>query len=841
MAGPVRGTFGEENIELQDAATETTLLALVKAVEKMSRGSDDNNNAAEQVKKLGNESKNTTESVEELGEASESAGSKIRAGFDIVGDAVLDIADDFLTGADRISEFTSHITGAINQIPMIGGLIGGPLQLLVSTIDSNIDNFRLLTDVGTDFGGSLFNAQLQASRAGLSLSVFTDAIRNNSEGLAIFTGSASEASRRFTEISGNIQRNLGPQFSSLGMVMEETAQFTADYLELQARLGNAQRMTNFQLSQGAGEFILQLDRLSKITGKRREQIAQELKDVSLDERIRGVVTSLGDLGPEVASTILSFRGIAPDVASAVTDLVGAGGVAITEQASALKVINPRLAELSQGLANGTVSQAEFQAELRRTAATQRNMSDEELRTTQRLANLGNPIAQLRLSFLGLEEVGKGLTEAQQQQLDADERRNNALLDFERRLQQFRNIIIDTMISSGIFQAVENGLSDVVDFITGPDGVQSMKDGIQLISDSLKGVMADIEALGLAETLKMYISDAFSGLGSMIKDFVFGGSGSQSDTANIDERIAKFQTEIISETDPAKIENLAKRLEILKARKAELTEESSNSEGLFSGLIPSRETIDMLSDTGEIVLGFTAFAAILGAFGAGPTLLGIGLITGLLVGTGYGIKQVGEGIDSVGAGLERVGGALQSIANIQGADNLIKVVQGLEGIGPALLTLAGSNALEAVLDFFGAGNPFEEVIKGVNHFADANTSAVANIKNVGQGLEGLSAVTDSLDTTGITAYTKAITELTKALDKLNDELGEDNRGTFGGGTGVSAGSLINQGQLGMGNGNQPDKLDQLNTTMSMVLQTLQTMQQTSRKQLRATEGMGNTVQ
>ena len=50
------------------------------------------------------------------------------------------------------------------------------------------------------------------------------------------------------QISWNDPKELWSQFSKLGMTMEETAEYTADYLELQTRLGRSQRMTDAQLS-----------------------------------------------------------------------------------------------------------------------------------------------------------------------------------------------------------------------------------------------------------------------------------------------------------------------------------------------------------------------------------------------------------------------------------------------------------------------------------------------------------------------------------------------------------------------------------------------------------------
>ena len=79
----------------------------------------------------------------------------------------------------------------------------------------------------------------------------------------------------------------------------------------------------------------------------------------------------------------------------------------------------------------------------------------------------------------------------------------------------------------------------------------------------------------------------------------------------------------------------------------------------------------------------------------------------------------------------------------------------------------------------------------------------------------------LDNTAIEAYNTSMQKLVETLEELNEVLAEDNKGMFGGGTGVSAGSMMASGQLGGGSGSGgTEQLDRLNMLVSQLI-TLQT--------------------
>ena len=169
MAEKVTGVIGQEDVTLENAATEATLLKLLKAMG--SKGDGGSKSGGEESKKqlaaLAKQSGKTTKELGELEEAADNVGNVYIRGIGQIANAFKGLTGELLTGGDRISDFTSHVTGALESIPIVGGLIGGIGQLLVSTIDNQIDTFRDLSKVGIDFGENLYEASYMATKTSL--------------------------------------------------------------------------------------------------------------------------------------------------------------------------------------------------------------------------------------------------------------------------------------------------------------------------------------------------------------------------------------------------------------------------------------------------------------------------------------------------------------------------------------------------------------------------------------------------------------------------------------------------------------------------------------------------
>ena len=725
MAGPVKGTWGGEDIELNDAATETTLLLILDAMNRMAKsggGSGGSGDAAKDVKDLADKSKEAGDQVEELGETAEETSSKLANGFGIAFDAVKGLATELLIGGDRLSDFTSHITGAISEIPLIGGFLGGASQAFVSVIDSTIDNFRELSQSGIGFGESLFDIQAAAAKSGLSLETFQQTLSNNSETLALFGGSATAGAKRFQEVSGIVQKQ-GEKFSALGMTMEETAQFTADYMEMQIRLGRNNRMSAQQQAMGTAAYIKQLDYLAKVTGKQRSEVAAMLKEQATDKRLKLIMGSMSEAAQaNLQGTLAMMDGASPELKDAITEMVATGGVPMSDMAKDMARLNPRLASMAKGLRDGTVSQEAYAAEVRRTAEGVNNMSDAQRQQYAVLQAQGSAIGSSVVLFQDLTKFGEGAADAlddQQKRMNAG---NNSLLDFERRITQVRNLILGSLIESGVFQSLEGAFADVIDLFTSDDSVGQITSMVQKFADAFKVFIADFSRYSFSEMFDKYVLKP-------IKNLIFGTE------AMSPEEIAAKQSSLDSEATTANnvITNIEgneeyKSLLALKEQDKELTGEQQKKLSDFENQLKTarQQIVSITAEQNSLGEAAKGSSGLLGGLMDnlnipwGKIAVGIGIAAAAIVGIGTAISIMAPGLAVASPGLLALGVAFAGV--------------GVAGAGIAML-------IDSIAESFG------KVARGIKEFESIDPGT---IESVGTGLKPLADVLVDLAKGGIVA-------------------------------------------------------------------------------------------
>ena len=769
MAGPVKGTIGQDEVTLNDAATETTLLKMLAAIQKQGgsggSGGGASGDAQKNLVKMAKATGKTTKELEDFEEQVEETSSALSRGFGQISGMLQGLAHEFMGGATSISDFSSHITGAISAIPILGPLVGGTLQLLIGVVDNNIATFREMSQVGADFGDSIFGAKLAATQAGLSLETFQQVVTGNSQALALFAGGASEGAKRFANISGMIQKNFGPQFSRLGLTMEETAEYTADYLELQTRLGRSQRMSDAQLSQGVANTVMEIDKLARVTGKRRDQIMEEMKENMADKRLKLIFNTMDEAAQQNLNGVLTMMDSAsPDLKNAITEMVATGGVPLNEMGQDLVRLNPQLAAMSEGLRNGTVTQDQFMEEIRKTAEMADNLSDAQKQQYSTLQAMGSEVGSAIIEIIGMKEAGKKLTDAQQSQLDAFEAREKATADFERVLQETKNKIMDALINSGVFDTIATVMGDFTAWLGSPDGIKRIEEFTQSLSTKFKELLEAFKSGNLMQYVKDMLATGLSGLGGMIGNLIGGifSGGSEEEGGG------------------------------------EGGEKKKAPGGLFVGLDGALEKLaGLVAVGGAVYLAIKGFQTLLAGFGSPMVILGAGVLAGLLLGTGAAIKLAGDGISSAGDGLEKMASGVERMAAVKDTANLANVAESLGALGSAMLGLAAGGVLDSIASFFGAKSPFDKMVEGINKFADIDGTAVANLSASSGGLAGLKSFADDLNAKNVEDFAEALDKLVDQMKDLNEELSKDNNGFFKSGTGPNAGSFLTSGDGGGG--------------------------------------------
>ena len=121
---------------------------------------------------------------------------------------------------------------------------------------------------------------------------FTNLISQNSETLAKFGGSVSQGMKLFGDVAAGIQQTgVQTQLLNMGMTVDSINAGMAGYLKIQTmsgatmqKAGETQKQYTDRLSEGAADYLKNLDQLSKLTGKSGEAIQKEREERLMNEQ-----------------------------------------------------------------------------------------------------------------------------------------------------------------------------------------------------------------------------------------------------------------------------------------------------------------------------------------------------------------------------------------------------------------------------------------------------------------------------------------------------------------------------------------------------------------------------
>jgi len=487
---------------LKGAATEATLQQLVRALGAKT-GSAAEKLAKKNLSELTAEVKGNKKSFEEYKKKTEQAK-----------EAIWDFGSAVISGSGKISDLTSSLTGFMATFGPGWAMLADGLQALIRLTDDQVKVFRQLSMVGADFGSSIFDSRIAAAQAGLSLDEFSGQIQQNAGTLALLGGSTNAGVRRFKNMTQEIQRNLQPTFSRLGLTMSETTDLMTDYLEVQTGLGRAQQMTDQELIDGTENYIKELDLLSRTTGMSRKEASEALKAQSKDRVLRSLMMSMDQgLQTQLQGMLATLNKTSPQIADAVKELIVTGGNPISDTAKGLMFIAPELGSMARGLKDGTVTQQEYMMAVQNAAVRAKEQNKIMGGTNALLGQMGNEMFLVGGDLAQFSEVASKRTEAEMEQIKAQQEFNKAVADFGSQMTKLMSGLILTF--SPMFKVlgyVTSKLAELVGFLA--DGINSLGGFGKAILGLTITVLAAIAAYKTAKV-------AGSAIGG-VKNFISGG-------------------------------------------------------------------------------------------------------------------------------------------------------------------------------------------------------------------------------------------------------------------------------------------------------------------------------
>ena len=305
----VTGDIGGQPVQLNNAATEATLRQLLAVMAKMGAkgggaGGDaelqklyekvkkSNKAYDDELKKREKAAKNLDDQIKreekkkKADEEAEAADAKrqkqIQAGANELtnlGKTADKLGQGFFSLLGDLSKMGNDVTavgGIFAKIPIVGGLVSSAFGAVAGAAQSTYKAFNTAASVGANFGGSIQEMQRTVAGTGLTLDQFTGIVAKNGENLALFAGSTSEGAKRLSNMAKSVRNSgLGDDLARLGYTTEDINNGFARYSAMMAKSGADRGKTDAQLAADTGQYLKNLDAVSKLTGKSKEALEKE--------------------------------------------------------------------------------------------------------------------------------------------------------------------------------------------------------------------------------------------------------------------------------------------------------------------------------------------------------------------------------------------------------------------------------------------------------------------------------------------------------------------------------------------------------------------------------------
>jgi hypothetical protein len=311
----VYGEIGGQPVELNNAATEATLKALLATMTAMlnSQSKDTKKDKKIQtdleaeLRRLAKASKTSsiitedaTAKQKKANKAIDDAAKAQKKYTEELEDAVqalgavssgLERATLGLTG--MVSTFAnlgnsiSSAAAALNHIPIAGRMLSGVFGAVAGAAEKSYKAFQQSSSVGATFGGSITSMVNAAGEAGLTFEAFTAIIAKNGENLTLLGAGTEDGAKKLAKFGKEIKNSdLGNQLARLGYSTEDINEGFLKYAGYMAKSGRSQADIQQNLVAETGQYLKNLDAVSKLTGKNKEALQAEADARRQDSQFR---------------------------------------------------------------------------------------------------------------------------------------------------------------------------------------------------------------------------------------------------------------------------------------------------------------------------------------------------------------------------------------------------------------------------------------------------------------------------------------------------------------------------------------------------------------------------
>lgn len=682
-----------EEVKIVDVAggpaAEATLQELLKVVKSISakRGGTGGESAATQAL--------FTKAVSEGTKATKAKSIALNAGAKTVNVFAkgLGAATGLLKGAlgaavGVVGNFASALANASNMgelleaVPIFGSVLGKASGYF----QKGADTFQQLSEVGAGFGQNLFELRNAAAQSGLTLEQFASVIGNNSTAIGLLGATTSEGAKRFGRVTKQL-RSSEAGLLALGYSIEGLNEGTAAYIELQAAAGQLRNKSDKELTEGAKNYLTEIDLLSKVTGKSRKEIQDGMNDRMQAANANVLASRLEDKERTRFLANLSHTEsmLGKGMSDVMTDL--GDGVAQSDFARVLASSVPGLQDLAEANATGKISQEEYQRRLQALMPQITKFADgmgaAGVSQLQNKAGFGEFMDSVAKARTYTERLASAQAAAAEQA--RREPITQFMSNFGQTIQNIRSTIENALIDSGVMETLGTMLKEVGEVV-----IELAKD----LTNSFASFIKTDNVKKSVSSFKEYILE----MGVKAREFI-----GYFKTEEFKEKFESFKDGIIKAKDAVvgfvkDISEFGFGGAIAKMLSGGTTTELSTAIGGMVGKALIGLGGALISGIGSLFTSPTALAALVAAIGTLFVLGKAKSAIGDMIGGGSKSSTPTAPGPGGKAGAN-AGGMLGGLAGgvVEGVGN------GLAGVGAkAPLVIAGAAAIGAAIGLIGAG-------------------------------------------------------------------------------------------------------------------------------------------
>lgn len=367
----VTGQIGNDQVYLDNAATEATLQLLLKATLATTKAQKQA--IAEMAEKAGLDAESVGKANREtslLGDTARGVGSAFRVITGITStlggafQGVIGFAEKIANNEGK----ASNVFSALNGLPFGIGKVMEGFSALQKIQEQQLEAYQKMTVSGVGFSGNLDQIRMTAGRLNLTLDQFADLMARNGEGLSRFGGNVNDGARAFVRISADLNNGpTGRALRGLGYTSEQISEHLIKYVAISGGRTKDELRNTQKITQQTESYLKELDRLSEITGKSREELEKQLEAQTLEANWQLFLGKLEDSIPgasnRLSGAINTWTGLFGDAGADIIKASAMNMQAQSEGARKIAEISPQtyayMQQYGKAVRDGTMSQEDL--------------------------------------------------------------------------------------------------------------------------------------------------------------------------------------------------------------------------------------------------------------------------------------------------------------------------------------------------------------------------------------------------------------------------------------------------------------------------------------------------